>query len=484
MTVSTLNANDTEFYIDGAWVAPASAKLHDVINPATEQVAGQISLGSSVDVDRAVAAARRAFPAYSETGREERIALLERILAGLHARRSEIARMMTEEMGTPITFSNDVQFVMGASHFEEQISVLKSYQFEQLQGNTMIRREAIGVCGLISPWNWPLNQVTSKIAPALAAGCTVVLKPSEYSPLSTIILAEVLHDAGVPKGVFNLVNGDGPEVGEAISRHPDIDMVSFTGSTRAGVLVAQAAAATVKRVTQELGGKSANVVLSDADLTKAVPAGVLQSYRNAGQSCQAPTRMLVHRPQRDAVVALAKATVEGVVEGDPLDPQTTMGPLVNKTQWDRVQRLINLGIEEGATLVCGGPGLPDGCDRGFYIKPTVFADVTSDMAIAKEEIFGPVLSILTYETDDEAVAIANDTAYGLAGYVQSGDVEHARRIAARIRAGRVYINNSPPDRGAPFGGYKQSGNGREQGVFGLEEYLEVKAVLGYRSASS
>jgi aldehyde dehydrogenase (NAD+) len=482
MSVSTSNANDTKFYIDGAWVAPAAAKLHDVINPTTEQVAGQISLGSSADVDRAVAAARRAFPAFSETTPQERIALLERIVEGCKARRTEIARAMTEEMGTPITFSNDVQFVMGISHFEEMASVLQTYQFEQLQGNTMIRREAIGVCGLISPWNWPLNQVTSKIATALAAGCTMVLKPSEYSPLSTIILAEVLHDAGVPAGVFNLVNGDGPEVGEAISRHPDIDMVSFTGSTRAGVLVAQAAASTVKRVTQELGGKSANVILSDADLNRAVPAGVLQSYRNAGQSCQAPTRMLVHRSQRDAVVALAKTAAASVVIGDPFDAQTTMGPLVNKTQFARVQSLIERGIKEGATLVCGGPGLPPGIDRGFFVQPTVFADVTNSMTIAREEIFGPVLSILSYDTDDEAVAIANDTAYGLAGYVQSGDIEHARRIAARIRAGRVYINNSPPDRSAPFGGYKQSGNGREQGVFGLEEYLEVKAVLGYRSA--
>jgi aldehyde dehydrogenase (NAD+) len=478
MTVSTLNANDTKFYIDGAWVAPAAAKLHDVTNPATERFAGQISLGSSVDVDRAVAAARRAFPAFSQTSRAERIALLERIVDGLNGRRGEMARAMTEEMGTPITFSNDVQFVMGLSHFEEQVAVLKSYPFQEVQGNTMIRREAIGVCGLISPWNWPLNQVTSKVAPALAAGCTVVLKPSEFSPLSTIILAEILHDAGVPKGVFNLVNGDGPGVGEAISRHPDIDMVSFTGSTRAGILVAQAAATTVKRVTQELGGKSANIILPDADLAKAVPPGVLGCYRNAGQSCQAPTRMLVHRSQRDAVVAFAKHTAENVVQGDPTDPQTTMGPLVNKLQYDRVQRLIQLGISEGATLVCGGTGLPAGFDRGFYVKPTVFADVTRNMTIAKDEIFGPVLAIMVYDTEDEAVAIANDTVYGLAGYVQSGDLEHARRIAARIRAGRVYLNYAPPERSAPFGGYKQSGNGREQGVFGIEEYLEVKAVLG------
>jgi aldehyde dehydrogenase (NAD+) len=481
MTVATLNANDTKFYIDGAWVAPVAAKLFDVTNPATEELAGQISLGTKADVDLAVAAARRAFPAFSQTSREERIALLERIIDGLNARSDEMARAMTEEMGTPITFSKETQFVMGLSHFEEMVAVLKTYKFEEAQGNTMIRREAIGVCGLISPWNWPLNQVTSKVAPALAAGCTIVLKPSEYSPLSTIILAEILHDAGVPKGVFNLVNGDGPEVGEAISRHPDIDMVSFTGSTRAGILVAQAAANTVKRVTQELGGKSANVILPDADLAKAIPPGVLSCYRNGGQSCQAPTRMLVHRSQRDAAVAIAKKTAESVIQGDPADPKTTMGPLVNKTQFDRVQRLIQLGISEGATLVTGGLGLPDGITHGYYVKPTVFADVTPNMTIAKDEIFGPVLSIMTYDTEDQAVEIANDTVYGLAGYVQSGDLDHARRIAARIRAGRVYLNYAPPERSAPFGGYKQSGNGREQGVFGIEEYLEVKAVLGYSS---
>ncbi|HEY6254371.1 MAG TPA: aldehyde dehydrogenase family protein [Xanthobacteraceae bacterium] len=475
-------SNDMSFYIDSQWVAPATPATLDVVNPATEEVAGRISLGSPVDVDRAVAAARRAFPAYAATSREERLALLQRIIAGYEARIGELARAMTAEMGSPITFSNDVQTVNALANFKEMVTVLKSYAFERFMGGTLIRREPIGVCGLITPWNWPLNQVTSKVAPALAAGCTVVLKPSEIAPLSAIIFTEILHDAGVPKGVFNLVNGDGPTVGEAISRHPDIDMVSFTGSTRAGILVAKAAAETVKRVAQELGGKSANIILADADLAKAVPAGVLRCFTNTGQSCQAPTRMLVHRAQRDAALALAKNVAEQVKVGDPLDPKTSMGPVVSKAQFDKVQRLIECGIREGATLVCGGAGRPAGFNRGYFVRPTVFADVTPQMTIAKEEIFGPVLSMMTYDTEEEAIAIANATTYGLAGYVQAGTIERARSVAAKIRAGRVYLNGAPVDRSVPFGGYKQSGNGREQGVFGLEEYLEVKAVLGYQSA--
>jgi aldehyde dehydrogenase (NAD+) len=477
-----MSKNDTKFYIDGEWVAPAVPKLFDVINPATEEVAGQISLGSAADVDRAVAAARRAFPAYSQTSREERLALLEKIIKLYEARSDELARAMTAEMGSPITFSNEVQTVNALAHFKEMVSVLKSYKFENFMGGTLIRREPIGVCGLITPWNWPLNQVTSKLAPALAAGCTVVLKPSEVAPLSTILLAEILHDAGVPKGVFNLVNGDGPTVGEAISAHPGIDMVSFTGSTRAGILVAKAAAATVKRVTQELGGKSPNIILKGADLETFVPAGLLRCYTNAGQSCQAPTRMLVHSSQRDAAVALAKKTAEQVKLGDPLDPASQMGPLVSKAQFDKVQGLIEKGIKEGATLVCGGTGRPTGFNRGYFVRPTVFADVTPDMTIAKEEIFGPVLSMITYETDDEAVEIANNTSYGLAGYVQAADIDHARKVANKIRAGRIYLNGAPSISSVPFGGYKQSGNGREHGVFGFEEYLEVKAVLGYQTA--
>jgi aldehyde dehydrogenase (NAD+) len=372
--------------------------------------------------------------------------------------------------------------VNALGHFKQMVKVLKSYKFERFMGGTLIRREPIGVCGLITPWNWPLNQITAKLAPALAAGCTVVLKPSEVAPLSGIIFAEVLHDAGVPAGVFNLVNGDGAGVGEAISRHPDIDMVSFTGSTRAGILVAKGAADTVKRVTQELGGKSANIVLPDADLGKAVPAGVLRCFTNTGQSCQAPTRMLVHRSQLDEAAALARQTAETVKIGDPRKRETTMGPVVSKAQFDKVQGLIERGIAEGATVVCGGAGRPAGFNRGYFVRPTVFSDVTPQMAIAREEIFGPVLSMLTYDTEDEAVAIANDTTYGLAGYVQSGDIEHARRIASRLRAGRIYLNGAPSDNSVPFGGYKQSGNGREHGVFGFEEYLEVKAVLGYQAA--
>jgi aldehyde dehydrogenase (NAD+) len=477
-----MSVNNTKFYINGAWVDPAVPNLFDVINPATEEVAGQISLGGKRDVNRAVSAARKAFPKFSATSREDRVALLRRIIELYEARNAELALAMTNEMGSPITFSNEVQTVNALAHFKEMVSVLQSYEFEHFMGNTLVRREPIGVCGLITPWNWPLNQVTSKLAPALAAGCTVVLKPSEVAPLSTILLAEILHDAGVPKGVFNLVNGDGPTVGKAISAHPDIDMVSFTGSTRAGILVAKAAAPTVKRVTQELGGKSPNIVLEGADLDKVVPAGVLRCYTNTGQSCQAPTRMLIQSSKRDQVVALAKKTAEQVKVGDPQDPASQMGPLVSKAQFDKVQGLIEKGIQEGATLVCGGPGRPQGFNRGYYVRPTVFADVTPDMTIAKEEIFGPVLSVMNYETEADAIKIANNTSYGLAGYIQAGDIEQARKVGKKIRAGRIYLNGAPANSHVPFGGYKQSGNGREHGVFGFEEYLEVKAMLGYQPA--
>jgi aldehyde dehydrogenase (NAD+) len=477
-----MSVNNTKFYINGAWVDPAVPNLFDVINPATEEVAGQISLGGKRDVNRAVSAARKAFPKFSATSREDRMALLRKIIELYEARNAELARAMTNEMGSPITFSNDVQTVNALAHFKEMVSVLQSYEFEHLMGNTLVRREPIGVCGLITPWNWPLNQVTSKLAPALAAGCTVVLKPSEVAPLSTILLAEILHEAGVPKGVFNLVNGDGPTVGKAIAAHPDIDMVSFTGSTRAGILVAKAAAPTVKRVTQELGGKSPNIVLDGADLDKVVPAGVLRCYTNTGQSCQAPIRMLIQSSKRDQVLALAKKTAEQVKVGDPQDPASQMGPLVSKAQFDKVQGLIEKGIQEGATLVCGGPGRPQGFNRGYYVRPTVFADVTPDMTIAKEEIFGPVLSVMNYETEADAIKIANNTSYGLAGYIQAGDIEQARKVGKKIRAGRIYLNGAPANSHVPFGGYKQSGNGREHGVFGFEEYLEVKAMLGYQPA--
>ena len=477
-----MSKNDTKFYIDGQWVEPLQPQLFDVINPATEEVTGQISLGSAKDVDRAVKAARRAFVSFSLTSREYRLDLLKTIIALYEKRADELARAMTEEMGSPITFSNEVQTVNALNHFKEMVRVLTAYEFETFTGGTMIRRELIGVCGLITPWNWPLNQVTSKLAPALAAGCTCVLKPSEIAPLSTILLAEILHDAGVPKGVFNLVNGDGPTVGEAIAAHPDVDMVSFTGSTRAGILVATAAAPTVKRVCQELGGKSPNIVMQGADLERVVPAGVLRCYTNTGQSCQAPTRMLTHRSQRDTAVALAKRAAQQVQTGDPLDPKTQLGPVVSKAQFDKIQALIEKGIQEGASLVCGGPGRPAGFNRGYFVRPTVFADVTPDMTIAKEEIFGPVLSMMTYETEEDAIEIANNTSYGLAGYVQAKTIEDARRIGTKIRAGRIYLNGAPADIKVPFGGYKQSGNGRESGVFGFEEYLEVKAMLGYQPA--
>ncbi|WP_158915478.1 aldehyde dehydrogenase family protein [Caulobacter sp. S45] len=475
--------NDSaKFYIDGEWVAPAVPRPFDVVSPATEEIVGRISLGSAADVDRAVVAARRAFATYSETSPAERIALLQRIIAVWEARKEDLAQAITTEMGSPITFSREVQTVVALGHFKEMVEVLSTYEFEYAMGGSLIRREPIGVCGLITPWNWPLNQMTSKLASALAAGCTVVVKPSEVSPLSAVLLTTLLHEAGVPKGVVNLVNGDGAGVGEAISGHPDIDMISFTGSTRTGVLVAKSAANSVKRVAQELGGKSANLILPGADLAKAVPAGVLRCFTNAGQSCQAPTRMIVQRQHRDEVIAYAGMAAGQVRLGDPRDPNTTMGPLASKAQFDKVQGLIESGVREGASLVCGGPGRPEGFGGGYFVRPTVFADVTRDMTIAREEIFGPVLSILSYDTEDEAIAIANDSPYGLAGYVQAGDVEDARRVAKRIRAGRIYINGAQADRGAPFGGYRQSGNGRELGVFGLEEYLEIKAIAGCRTA--
>ncbi|MBA3042840.1 MAG: aldehyde dehydrogenase family protein [Alphaproteobacteria bacterium] len=468
-----------KFYIDGCWVEPAAPAPFGVVNPATEETFASISLGSREDVDRAVQAARRAFAVYGEASVEQRLDYLDRIIRGFRANLQELARLMTLEMGSPITFSTERQATVALFHFEEAARVLASYAFEQRMGSGIIRREPIGVCGLITPWNWPLNQVASKVAPALAAGCTVVLKPSELAPLSSIMLAEIIDEAGLPPGVFNLVNGDGPTVGEAIASHPDIDMVSFTGSTAAGIRVAKLAADGVKRVAQELGGKSANLILDDADIAASVQAGVHACYTNAGQNCQSPTRMLIPRSRRDLAFEAAKKAVAQIRLGDPLDPQTTMGPLVSRAQFDKVQDLIQSGIDEGAVLVAGGPGRPAEINRGYYVRPTVFGDVTEDMRIAREEIFGPVLSIMNYETEEEAIAIANNTPFGLAGFVQSSDPERARRIANRIRAGRVYLNGAPFDRSLPFGGYKQSGNGREFGLFGFEEYLEVKAILGY-----
>jgi aldehyde dehydrogenase (NAD+) len=467
-----------QFYIDGRWVDPVTPKTLDVINPATETVAGRISAGSAADVDKAVAAARRAFATYSQTSREDRIDLLQRILAEYQKRYGEIAEAITEEMGAPASLAQQAQAAMGPAHLSAMIAVLKDYKFEHDRGTTRVVREPVGVCGMITPWNWPINQVAVKVAPALAAGCTMVLKPSEESPFSAQIWAEVLHAAGVPAGVFNMINGLGAEVGAAISAHPGIDMVSFTGSTRAGVEVAKAASASVKRVSQELGGKSPNIILPDAELKSAVTRGVRGVMNNSGQSCNAPTRMLAPVEKMDEVIAIAKQTAEATVVGDPTG-NAQIGPVVNKTQWEKIQRLIQAGIDEGATLVTGGVGRPEGLEKGYYVKPTVFAHVKNDMTIAREEIFGPVVSILGYQSVDEAVEIGNDTDYGLAAYVSGTDLEKAREVASRLRAGQVSLNAGGMDAMAPFGGYKRSGNGREWGEFGFEEYLEVKAVLGY-----
>jgi aldehyde dehydrogenase (NAD+) len=472
--------NYRQFYIDGGWVDPEESREQAVINPATEETIATISLGGRADVDRAVAAARKAFATFSETTVKERLAWLQKIIAVYEARSEEMAETISVEMGAPLSLSRSAQVPAGLSHLREMVKVLEHFDFEELKGSTLMRKEAIGVCGLITPWNWPMNQIVCKVAPALAAGCAVVLKPSEMAPLSAHLLAQILHDAGVPRGVFNLVNGDGPTVGTAMASHRDVDMVSFTGSTRAGIAVATAAAPTVKRVTQELGGKSANIILDDADLAKAVKDGVQACFRNSGQSCNAPTRMLVPRSRKDEVVKLAAQAANATKVGDPFTEGVHLGPLASKAQFEKVQSLIKKGIEEGARPVAGGLGRPEGLTKGHYVKPTVFADVSNDMTIAREEIFGPVLCIIDYENEDDAVRIANDTPYGLAGFVTSGDVERARRVARQIRAGNVHINNARVDFGGCFGGFKQSGNGREWGEAGLEEFLELKAVFGYK----
>jgi aldehyde dehydrogenase (NAD+) len=471
-----------QFYIDGRWVDPCEPRTLDVIDPATEEPIAKIALGGEKDVDLAVAAARRAFETYSRTTKEERIALLQRIMASYQKRYDEIAETISREMGAPIWLSKAAQAATGLAHLGQTLQVLQGYEFEEQRGTARIVREPVGVCGFITPWNWPVNQILCKVAPALAAGCTMVLKPSEIAPLNAILVAEVLHDAGVPAGVFNLVNGDGPTVGAALARHPDIDMMSFTGSTRAGIEVAKAAADTVKRVAQELGGKSANIILEDADFAKAVAGGVTGCFLNSGQSCNAPTRMLVPASRHDEAVEIAKAAAAAVKPGDPFQDGTTIGPVVSEAQWKKIQGLIQKGIDEGATLVTGGTGRPDGLDKGYYVKPTIFANVRNDMTIAREEVFGPVLAILPYENEEEAIAIANDTPYGLSGYVTAGSVEKAKQVASRLRTGNVHLNGAGADFAAPFGGYKQSGNGREWGEFGFEEFLETKALLGYTPA--
>jgi aldehyde dehydrogenase (NAD+) len=471
-----------KFYIDGKWVDPVSANPVDVINPATEEPCGRISLGSAADVDRAVAAAKRAAAGYAATTRDERIELLENVLAEFAKRHDDIATAIMDEMGAPWGLAKGAQAGSGPQHIKAAIRALRTFEFEERNRTTLIVKEPIGVCALITPWNWPVNQVACKVAPALAAGCTMVLKPSEIAPFDAMIFAEVLDAAGVPAGVFNLVNGDGPGVGTALAQHPDVAMVSFTGSTRAGVLVAQNAAPTVKRVAQELGGKSANILLDDADFAKAVRGGAEECFDNTGQSCNAPTRMLVPRDRMQEAASIAADVANSVRVGDPRADGIEVGPLVSAQQWDRVQGLIQQGIDEGATLVAGGTGRPDGLEKGFFARPTVFADVNNGMTIAREEIFGPVLSIIPYDSEDEAVEIANDTPYGLSGYVSSGSLERARRIAARLHTGMVHINGAHLDSMAPFGGYKQSGNGREWGGYGIEEFLEVKSIFGYETA--
>ena len=469
------------FYIDGQWVAPAAPKTLDVINPATEAVAGRISMGSAADVDRAVRAARKAFAGYSKTSVAERVALLERIIDEYKKRYADMAAAISEEMGAPAVLAQKAQAAMGIGHLQTALAVLKDYHFQEQRGTTLIVKEPIGVCGLITPWNWPVNQIACKVAPALAVGCTMVLKPSEIAPFSAQVWAEILHAAGVPVGVFNLVNGDGPTVGAAISSHPEVDMVSFTGSTRAGIEVARNAAPTVKRVHQELGGKSPNILLPDLDAAgfkKAVVGGVRGVMNNSGQSCNAPTRMLVPNARMAEALAAAKEAAEATTVGAP-DSGAAIGPVVSAAQWDKIQTLINRGIEEGAKVVAGGPGKPAGLQTGYYVKPTVLGPVPNSATVAREEIFGPVLVVVGYDTVDEAVAAANDTPYGLAAYVSGADLEHTRAVAARLRAGQVTLNGAGVDLMAPFGGFKQSGNGREWGDHAFGEFLETKAVLGH-----
>ncbi|MFP3848282.1 aldehyde dehydrogenase family protein [Pseudomonas sp. W5-01] len=473
--------NAGAFYINGEWISPKVPASLPVVNPATEEVVAEVARGSAEDVDRAVAAARAAFPGWSVTPVVERAAILSKIHALILERKEPLAQALSLEMGAAISFSRAMQVPLAAEHVRVARDLLSTYRFQTVEGTTAIEREAIGVCGLITPWNWPLYQITAKVAPALAAGCTVVLKPSELSPLSALLFAQLVHDAGLPPGVFNLVNGSGADVGAAIAAHTDIDMISITGSNRAGALVAQAAAVTVKRVTQELGGKSPNVMLPDADFAKVVPLGVMSALRNVGQSCSAPTRMIVPRARLAEVEALAAATANALIVGDPQSPDTQLGPIANEAQFSRVQAMIEAGISEGAKLLCGGLGRVPGFEKGYYTRPTVFSEVGSAMRIAQEEIFGPVLCILAYDSIDEAVAIANDTVYGLGAHVQAQDLELGRAVASRIRAGQVHLNHPAWNPMAPFGGYKRSGNGREYGVMGFEEYLETKAIIGFNA---
>ncbi|MCR8924082.1 aldehyde dehydrogenase family protein [Dasania sp. GY-MA-18] len=467
-----------KFYINGEWVNPISSETLAVVNPATEQEIGSIVLGSTEDVDKAVAAAKQAFQLYGQTSVGERVSLLQRIIEAYQDHYDEIAQAISDEMGAPIGFAKQLQADAGVGHLAAALEVLKRYRFEEVVGDSVVYKEPIGVCGLITPWNWPLNQIACKVAPALATGCTVVLKPSEIAPLSATVFAKVMDEAGVPAGVFNLVHGDGKAVGTRLSNHPDVDMVSFTGSTAAGIQVAKTAADSVKRVAQELGGKSANIILADADLTKAVEDGVLECFLNTGQSCNAPSRMLVPAHLHDEIVALAQQVADSLVIGDPSDEATTMGPLASEMQFNKVQQLIAKAIEQASHLAYGGLGKPQGCEQGYFVKPTIFSHVSNDMLIAREEIFGPVLAIMPYSDEQQALDIANDSPYGLSGYIHSGDTDKARAMARKLRTGMVHINGALADFQAPFGGYKQSGNGREWGVYGFEDFVEVKAVMG------
>lgn len=469
-----------QFYIDGSWVEPAGNNVIDVINPADETVAGQVALGGTIDVDKAVTAARAAFQTFSQISVDDRLALFDRIIAAYQLRAHDLALAVSDEMGAPLWLAEQLQVTAGLAHIQIARAALTKYSFEHEMGTTEIVREPIGVCALITPWNWPLNQLTCKVAAALATGCTMVVKPSEVSPFSATIFTEIMHDAGVPTGVFNLVHGDGKGVGDALTSHPEVDLVSFTGSTPAGIQVARNAALTVKRVHQELGGKSPNILLPSADFPSAVAAGVAQIMLNSGQSCNAPSRMLVPAERMAEVANLARAAAAEWVVGHPAN-NAKMGPVASEAQWSKIQNLIQIGIDEGATLITGGLGRPEGLDTGFYVRPTVFSNVTNDMTIAREEIFGPVLAIIGYTDEADAVAIANDTVFGLAAYVQ-GEHTAAEAVARKLRAGQITLNYADMDLAAPFGGYKQSGNGREWGEVAFGEFLETKAIVGFRKA--